>query len=119
MKKVKEFFDKKQKELKFKNLGTGYRLSDQAAGTSGNSDKQQNSSAISKQPPPSQKAPIVRPNPNHGPDENVAKAALARFENKGKANVTTKVASSLRDVMEEEKRKVLEEAKLRDEAEVS
>ena len=103
MKKFKDFFDKKQSEFKFKNAGAGHKLSDTSrtpttASTSGHS------------------APVA-PARRTGPDSNVASAALARFEGKSTNNKPT-TKSTLHDIMAEEKRKINEEIKLKEEAEV-
>lgn len=99
MKKVKDFFEKKQSEMKFKMAGTGHKLGD----TSRPSNSSTSSSSVNVHPQPQRTG---------GPDQNVAKAALARFENK------TAPKSNLTNIMQEEKQKIIQEIKLKDELEV-
>lgn len=103
MKKFKDFFEKKQSEMKFKMAGTGHKL--------GDTNRPSNSSAAAA----SSSSATARPPPQRsgGPDENVAKAALARFENK-----TTAPKSNLTNIMQEEKQKIIQEIKLKEELEV-
>lgn len=112
MKKIKNLFEKKKAEFKFQGAGTGYKLSDSkpVASTSGGSGK--------KAEVPAAAVPTRR---TGGPDENVAKAALARFENKttGAAGAKPAAPFALRDIMEEEKRQINEEMKLKEQLEVS
>lgn len=101
MKKFKDFFDKKQSEMKFKMAGTGHKLSGASSPSSSSTSAHSHSQPA---PPQARKA---------GPDQNVAKAALARFENK------TTPKSNLTNIMNEEKHKILQEMKLKEELEVS
>src|SRR5690606_27553328 len=105
-----EFFEKKQGEFKFKKAGPGYRLTDsgKTLGTA------------SGPPPPSrghQQASTSQPHRSGGPDENVAKAALARFEGKTSVNKPTTKQSTLNDILAEERQKINEEMKMKEELE--
>lgn len=102
MKKIKEFLDKTTKDVKFKTAGTGHKLSD-SGGPSASTSKSSNEPAS---------APVRRT----GPDPNVASAVLARLDPKVSNKPTTK--STLHDIMAEEKKKIAEEMKLKEELEV-
>jgi len=105
MKKIKEFFDKKQNDFKFKNVGTGHKLSE-----SSNVPSSSNANRNSQN--------VIRSSETRrtGPDANVANAALARFDEKHTNKTTTK--STLHDIMADEKRKITDENKYKDELEV-
>ena len=111
MKKVKDFFDKKQSEFKFKKAGAVHKLSDSTVGPSTSSRNLT---------PAASNAPGALNVRRNGPDANVASAALARFEDKNINNATSKVASkaTLHDIMAEEKRKINEEMRIKEELEV-
>ena len=114
MKKLKEFFDKKQNDIKFKGAGIGHKLSDSTT-TSNKSSSSSSSSSTSKG---FQNKPILQSNLRRtGPDANVASAALARFEAKNNPNKPT-TKPTLYDIMAEEKKKITEEIKLKEELEV-
>ena len=108
MKKIKDFFDKKQNELKFKNAGAGHKLS-------GAANKPPNRPTPSASSSSSTSVPVA-PVRRTGPDANVASAALARFGGKSTSKPTT--MTTLHDIMTEERKKITEEMKLKEEAEV-
>lgn len=104
MKKVKEFFDKKSKDIKFSTAGTGHKLSD------------------GPRPGPSNAAPAAPAadaysNRRAGPDPNVAAAVLARFESKDNTNKPT-AKSTLHNIMEDEKKKIIEENRQKEKEQV-
>lgn len=103
-------FEKKKAEFKFEKAGTGYKLSDSSKPAASSSSSQH-------QHYQQQQQPMARTR-HDGPDANVARAALARFENKNpQKNSSTPFA--LRDIMEQEKRQISEEMKLKEQLLVS
>lgn len=108
MKKLKELFNKNSDSKPFKNAGTGHRLNESGPGSSASTCAASTSSITSQS--------AVR---RTGPDQNVARAALARIE--GKATIGTKTIppkQTLNDLMIQERQKFNEELKLKQELEV-
>lgn len=97
MKKVKEFFDKKSKDIKFNAAGTGHKLSD--------GPRPGPSSSKATPAAPAAEAYSSR---RTGPDPNVAAAVLARFESKDNPNKPN-AKTTLHNIMEDEKKKIYEE----------
>ena len=113
MKGFKDFFKKKEAEWKFKTgtMSGGHKLSDGPSG--------QNTSRAS-----SNSSGYVQPERKTGPDRNVAEAALARLQG-GNASSTQRSQgqnlghkSTLHDLINEEKKQIQEEARIKDQLEV-
>ncbi|OTF71756.1 hypothetical protein BLA29_013122, partial [Euroglyphus maynei] len=86
MQKIKDLFNKKKGDITFKRAGPGHRLTDDNA----SSKKQSTSSGIGRILGSGQQIPSgSQPKRHVGPDENVAKATLARLETKPNSAATT------------------------------
>ena len=114
MKKVKDFFDKKSKDIKFSTAGTGHKLSDPPRSGQPSTSKAANPAV------PASASSSAEPYSNRrtGPDPNVAAAVLARFEGKGGATNVPPAKPTLHNIMEEEKRKAIEEIRQKEREEV-
>lgn len=113
MKKVKDFFDKKSKDIKFSTAGTGHKLSDPPRSGQPSTSKAANPAV------PASASSSAEPYSNRrtGPDPNVAAAVLARFEGKGNATNVPPAKPTLHNIMEEEKRKAIEEIRQKEKEE--
>ena len=118
MQKIKDLFNKKKGDLTFKKAGPGYRLNDNASQrpTSSTSSSGMGRILGSGQSIQSNES---QPKRHGGPDENVAKATLARLETRPNSTTTTTSVnkSTLYDIMAEEKQKFEKELKMKDDME--
>ncbi|XP_027200820.1 uncharacterized protein LOC113794870 [Dermatophagoides pteronyssinus] len=119
MQKIKDLFNKKKGDLTFKRAGPGYRLTDNSA-----SQQQPTSSGVGRvlgtgqAQKTHQSQNPSQPKRQGGPDENVAKATLARFETKPNSTKATSAnKSTLYDIMAEEKQKFEKELKMKEDME--
>lgn len=101
MKKIKTLFNKAKKESAFKKCGPGHRLTESGGVTT------RSSAAAAAAKLEAQKIEPI-PERSSGPDENVAKAMLARLETKNPPKAT------LCNILNEEKEKITMEMKMKE-----
>ncbi|KAJ6224885.1 hypothetical protein RDWZM_003430 [Blomia tropicalis] len=106
MNRIKDLFNKKQKDVKFKKAGTGHKLSESSQPMNVQSSSNASSSSYSS-------AENAR---RTGPDANVASAALSRFGDTRNPNNNAQ-KPTLHDIMVEEKKKISQEMRLKEELE--
>ena len=99
---IKDFFNKKKMEAKFKMAGPGHKLADNSQSTSNASASSSNTKASSSAN-------------KSGAADQAGQAALKRFGQQGHSKPT----GTLENILQEEKKRILEEYKQKEENEVS